>query len=799
MTDTAERRRWRLVAVDLVVLTIAYWIYSLLQDDAPDAKAAALRRGRDLLGAEKALHVDPERSLNSMLAAHPVLAGIADYYYATFHFVILLIVFGWLYWRHPASARRSALAWYAMNLLALLAFWVLPAAPPRLLPGAGFVDTVVHFHTWGSLADSAVASAANQYAAFPSLHVGWAVWAAIVVRRFAKRRWVGQLAFIYPAFTALVVLATANHYVLDVVAGVVVCLLGFFVVRLLPTAARWLRRVAASSNLRVRVGHRRPVILLALLVGVCVITAAAVGTVVDRQRVATARRRARTVADKYLAAWSDGRYPQMAQLAGQPSSVFSAYYRAAAKSLHESTAHYALTSLTLGAHPHADFHAQVVVAGYGIWQYDGELALASTRNSWSVDWSPAALAPQLGRGDRLVLVESAGPPPQGHLLDDVGQRIRPLDTELATSVLGPASGAANADPSGLRAVLAPQLQGRPGMAITVVSAACKPLDVPKRFPAVSGSNVTTTLDVGMQHLAERVVSASTRPTSLVAVNTSTGAVTAAADNSATGTALTGRFPPGSTFKIVTATAALENGYRLDTLVDCPAERTAGGFTFHNAGGEVLGRINFELAFAVSCNTAFVNIAESLPAGALERAAAFYGCTTMSPSAAQAHPLPVSSSGCNYPMPQNAAGYAASAFGQAQVEVSPLGMTLICATAASRSWHAPQLLASSPSPTPNRTLPPLVANELHQAMRAVVTTGTATSIADTSIAGKTGTAEYGTGNPLPTEAWFTGYLGAYAVTVLVQDGGYGGDAAAPLAAEFLTGIQPAPAAKAGAPA
>jgi hypothetical protein len=799
MTDTAERRRWRLVAVDLVVLTIAYWIYSLLQDDAPDAKAAALRRGRDLLGAEKALHVDPERSLNSMLAAHPVLAGIADYYYATFHFVILLIVFGWLYWRHPASARRSALAWYAMNLLALLAFWVLPAAPPRLLPGAGFVDTVVHFHTWGSLADSAVASAANQYAAFPSLHVGWAVWAAIVVRRFAKRRWVGQLAFIYPAFTALVVLATANHYVLDVVAGVVVCLLGFFVVRLLPTAARWLRRVAASSNLRVRVGHRRPVILLALLVGVCVITAAAVGTVVDRQRVATARRRARTVADKYLAAWSDGRYPQMAQLAGQPSSVFSAYYRAAAKSLHESTAHYALTSLTLGAHPHADFHAQVVVAGYGIWQYDGELALASTRNSWSVDWSPAALAPQLGRGDRLVLVESAGPPPQGHLLDDVGQRIRPLDTELATSILGSASG--TADPAGLRALLAPQLQGSPGMAITVVSASGRSVDVLKRFQAVSGRNVTTTLDVGMQHFAESIVSDSSLPVSLVAVDTRTGGVMASADNSAatTGTALAGRFPPGSTFKIVTATAALENGYRLDTPVDCPADRTAGGFTFHNAGGEVLGRITFEQAFAVSCNTAFVNIAESLPSGALARAAAFYGCTTVTPSAVKTHPLPVTSFGCNYPMPQNSAGYAASAFGQAQVEVSPLGMTLICATAASGSWHAPQLLSSGQSGAATRSLPPLVADELHQAMRAVVTSGTATSIAGTAIAGKTGTAEYGTGNPLPTEAWFTGYLGHYAVTVLVQDGGYGGDAAAPLAAEFLNGIQPAPVTTAGAPA
>jgi beta-lactamase class D len=791
--------RWKLVPVDLAVLGLAYWIYLLVRNDAPDAKAAALRRGRDLLSAERAVHLDPERSLNSALAAHPVLANIADYYYATFHFVIVLMVFAWLYWRHPTAARRSLLAWYAMNPLALLSFWLLPTAPPRLLPSAGFVDTVVHFHTWGSLADSTVASAANQYAAFPSLHLGWALWAAIVVHRFAKRRWIGLMAFIYPVFTCLVVLGTANHYVIDVVGGVAVCLLGFVVAHPLPATARWLRRTARVSGERVVVGHRRPVILLALLVAACVVAAVSVGTAVDRQRVVSARRRARAVAEKYLAAWSEGRYPQMAQLAGQPSAVFSTYYRSAAKSLRETSARYALTSLVLGTHPHAAFRAQVVISGYGTWNYDGELALADVRNSWSVRWSPASLVPQLQTGDRLGLVRSPEPPLEGHVLDDIGQRIRPLDTELATSILGPPTGAVGA-PS-LRAVLAPQLNGRAATGITIVSAAGVPLDVLHRFPAVSGRSVKTTLDIGMQHFAEGIIGASSLPTSLVAVDTRTGAVLAAADNSAAanGTALAGRFPPGSTFKIVTATAALENGYRLDTLVDCPADRTAGGFTFHNAGGEVLGRITFEQAFAVSCNTAFVNIAESLPAGALQRAAAFYGCTTMSPSAVRARPLPVTSFGCNYPMPQNAAGYAASAFGQAQVEVSPLGMALICGTAASGTWHAPRLIASAQSATATRTLPPEVAAELHQAMRAVVTSGTATSIADTAVAGKTGTAEYGTGNPLPTEAWFTGYLGHYAVAVLVQDGGYGGDAAAPLAAKFLTGIQPAPAARAGAPA
>jgi cell division protein FtsI/penicillin-binding protein 2 len=178
----------------------------------------------------------------------------------------------------------------------------------------------------------------------------------------------------------------------------------------------------------------------------------------------------------------------------------------------------------------------------------------------------------------------------------------------------------------------------------------------------------------------------------------------------------------------------------------------------------------------------------LPQGALAKAAAFYGCTLRSPTAPQQQPLDVPSFACNYPS-ATGAEYAASAFGQAAVEVSPLGMTMICAAAETGVWRPPSLLMpgtpGSPSTSDVRRLPAAVSAQLRVAMRAVVTSGTATAISGTPVAGKTGTAEYGTGNPLPTHAWFTGYLGHYAVTVLVQDGGFGGSVAAPLAARFLT--------------
>ena len=805
MAPGGRPARWRLVTFDLGLLALAYFIYSLVRNAVPGERAAAIRRGSDLLRGELFTGLDPEHGLNHALAAHPVLANIADYYYATFHFIVVLGVLGWLYWRHLEAARRWVYAWLTMNLLALLGFWLLPTAPPRLLPGAGFVDTVVRFHTWGSWADSGVASAANQFAAFPSLHVGWALWSALTINGLARRRWVGRLAFLYPLMTALVVLSTANHYLFDVIAGVLVCLLSFpltqAVLTLIASARRRLGRPMTPAPTPATTGpHRRQwwkgwrrgeLITAVVLVIALVASLSTVLVVVARGRLEKATRRAAgNVASRFLSEWSGGHYAGMAQLAGQPPGAFTTFYRQSAQGLHETAGNYRLKSISLGRKPYAAFTARVTVSGYGLWTYQGALPLAHHGGHWSVAWSPSALYPGLQASDRLALLTS--PVTVGHLLDDSGVRIRTADSELTSSVLGP-SASDTATPVGLRAQLATELDGRPTGSIAIVGHGRELGRLLFRFTPDPGRNVHTTLDLGLQRLAESVVDTSGLPTSLVAVDTRTGAVKASAGNPAAGgsTAFDGRFPPGSTFKIVTATAALENGYRLDTSVNCPATINGGGFTFHNAGHEVLGRITFEKAFAVSCNTAFVGIAESLPEGALSKAAAFYGCTLRLPTATQRQPLDVPSFACNYP-PAAGAEYAASAFGQAAVEVSPLGMTMICAAAETGVWRPPSLLApgtpGSPPAPAIRRLPAAVSAQLRVAMRAVVTSGTATAISATPVAGKTGTAEYGTGNPLPTHAWFTGYLGHYAVTVLVQDGGYGGSVAAPLAARFLTEAQ-----------
>jgi hypothetical protein len=102
-----------------------------------------------------------------------------------------------------------------------------------MLGDDGFVDTVVSFHTWGSWGSSGIDSASNQFAAMPSLHIGWSLWCAIVVARLAHRRWVRLAAAVYPLATLFVIVGTANHFVLDAVGGAVAVGLGFLVERLL--------------------------------------------------------------------------------------------------------------------------------------------------------------------------------------------------------------------------------------------------------------------------------------------------------------------------------------------------------------------------------------------------------------------------------------------------------------------------------------------------------------------------------------------------------------------------------------
>jgi PAP2 superfamily protein len=240
MSSTEAARRndrlrvvwWRELAL-LVSLYLVYMGARALVGVHPDA---ALSRGQALLDVEAVAGLDVERSLNSGLNAVPPLAVLADYIYATLHYILTPAVLLWLAVRHRADYRRGRNTLLAATAVGLVGYWLLPTAPPRLLQGGGFLDTMALFSDWGWWGQAASAprgmeGLSNQYAALPSLHVGWALWCAWVVFLCSRSRWLRTLATTYAVGTVIVVIGTGNHYLLDAVGGAAVLAFGVLVTR----------------------------------------------------------------------------------------------------------------------------------------------------------------------------------------------------------------------------------------------------------------------------------------------------------------------------------------------------------------------------------------------------------------------------------------------------------------------------------------------------------------------------------------------------------------------------------------
>jgi hypothetical protein len=186
---------------------------------------AAREHADQLLSIERDLHIDVELWLNTLVTPVTWLAVPSSYWYATMHFIVTPALLVLLYHRHPALYRPARTALMAATLVALLGYYFFPTAPPRLV-GGGYVDTLsatAAYGWWPTTAEAAAGggSATNQVAAMPSMHVGWALWVSIVLAALARRRWLKVLAFLYVATTTSVVVLTANHWVLDAVAGAV--------------------------------------------------------------------------------------------------------------------------------------------------------------------------------------------------------------------------------------------------------------------------------------------------------------------------------------------------------------------------------------------------------------------------------------------------------------------------------------------------------------------------------------------------------------------------------------------------
>ncbi|MBW8793545.1 MAG: phosphatase PAP2 family protein [Streptomyces sp.] len=237
---------------EILLIAVSYWTYSLIRNAVPEQKAQALRNADWIWTAERHLGIAVEESVNHAVNSVDWLIIGMNYYYATLHFVVTLGVLVWLYRSHPGRYAAARLALFATTGVALLGYYLFPLAPPRLMGGGRFVDTVMVHHTWGSMASGDLKHMSNQYAAMPSMHIGWSLWCGLTIFALASVPWVRLLGLLYPAATLLVIVATANHFWLDAVGGALCLTFGFTVARLwygtLPHALP--RRAAGTSLLK---------------------------------------------------------------------------------------------------------------------------------------------------------------------------------------------------------------------------------------------------------------------------------------------------------------------------------------------------------------------------------------------------------------------------------------------------------------------------------------------------------------------------------------------------------------------
>lgn len=342
----------------------------------------------------------------------------------------------------------------------------------------------------------------------------------------------------------------------------------------------------------------------------------------------------------------------------------------------------------------------------------------------------------------------------------------------------------NVGQSGLQARFERRLAGTPERSVIVRDRDGAAVETLFELEGEEGKPLRTTLDAEAQHAAERALGSSRDVTALIAVEPSSGDVLAAASRPVEDTlnrAFEGQYPPGSTFKVVTTSALLANGLEPDRIVNCPPTITVGGRSFRNFEGGAAGPVPFRIDFAESCNTAFISLADLLGPSDLRDAGERFGL-------GREYELAIPAFSGRVPVIRDEVELAASMIGQGEILASPLAMALVAATVVDGRWHAPRLLSSDPREAGPRLDDAQLA-QLRSMMREVVRSGTGTALADVAgePIGKSGTAEYGSGDPPPTHAWFIAATDAVAVAVLVEDKPSGSESAAPIAARFLDGF------------
>ncbi|MFI1187605.1 phosphatase PAP2 family protein [Streptomyces californicus] len=248
---TGHRPRWW---TELPLIAVVYALYSVGRLLVRGDVTTAVDHGLAILRLEQALYLNAEHPLNRLFTSTPSLGIPADFAYASLHYAVTPAVLIWMF-RRRSALYRSARVWLMNStLLGLVGFSLMPTCPPRLLDAShGFVDTMAQYSAYGwwgqgASAPRGLSGMTNQYAAMPSLHVGWSLWCGVLLWRHGRHPLVRAAGVAYPLLTTVIVMGTANHYFLDAVAGAAVMGAGALLVK---PVTRFADRVKAWGAARV--------------------------------------------------------------------------------------------------------------------------------------------------------------------------------------------------------------------------------------------------------------------------------------------------------------------------------------------------------------------------------------------------------------------------------------------------------------------------------------------------------------------------------------------------------------------
>lgn len=214
-------RGWTDLFLQLALFFCAYQAYQVVRGMSEGREALAFANADRIMDAERALGLFFEPKLQSAMLDVSWVVDFTNWMYVNSHFIVTTTFLAWLYLFRNEHFYFVRNMFMVAMLLALTGYLVFPTAPPRLVPGEGFVDTIA---TYTALEpdSNTVSLLVNKYAAVPSMHIGFASMIAVPAFLLVRNRVAKGLWVLYPFLVLFVVVVTGNHFWLDAAAGALV-------------------------------------------------------------------------------------------------------------------------------------------------------------------------------------------------------------------------------------------------------------------------------------------------------------------------------------------------------------------------------------------------------------------------------------------------------------------------------------------------------------------------------------------------------------------------------------------------